>query len=80
MRTTGATFPKPSYNDKGEMIRPDISYREWVYVGTPLTPNDLNPPEAPFPGAGFRTDRVPIAVIVRIQSNYFTLYIRAPKK
>ena len=33
-------FPKPSYNDKGEMIRPDISYREWVYVGTPLTPND----------------------------------------
>jgi hypothetical protein len=42
-------FPKPSYNDKGEMIRPDISYREWVYVGTPLTPNDLNPPEAPFP-------------------------------
>ncbi len=45
----GADFPKPSYNDKGEMIRPDLSYREWVYVGTPLTPNDLNPPEAPFP-------------------------------
>ncbi len=45
----GADFPKPSYNDKGEMIRPDISYREWVYVGTPLTPNELNPPEAPFP-------------------------------
>jgi hypothetical protein len=44
-----ADFPKPSYNTKGEMIRPDISYREWVYVGTPLTPNDLNPPEAPFP-------------------------------
>ena len=36
-----ADFPKPSYNDKGEMIRPDISYREWVYVGTPLTPNSL---------------------------------------
>ena len=26
-----------------------MGYREWVYVGTPLTPNDLNPPEAPFP-------------------------------
>jgi hypothetical protein len=24
-------------------------YREWVYVGTPLTPNDLNGGEAPFP-------------------------------
>ena len=45
----GADFPKPSYNDKGEMIRPDISYREWVYVGTPLTPNDLNNGNASFP-------------------------------
>ena len=42
-------FPKPAFNDDGELIRPDISYREWVYVGTPLTPNELNPPEAPFP-------------------------------
>ncbi len=46
---SGADFPKPSYNDKGEMIRPDISYREWVYVGTPLTPNSLNNGNAPFP-------------------------------
>lgn len=42
-------FPKPSFNEKGELLRPDVRYREWVYVGTPLTPNDLNPPEAPFP-------------------------------
>ncbi len=42
-------FPKPSFNDKGQLIRPDVSYREWVYIGTPLTPNALNPPEAPFP-------------------------------
>ena len=42
-------FPKPSFNDGGNLIRPDVSYRQWVYVGTPLTPNDLNPPEAPFP-------------------------------
>ena len=42
-------FPKPDFNEAGELIRPDVSYREWVYVGTPLTPNDLNPPEANFP-------------------------------
>ncbi len=43
-----ADHPKPSYNAKGELIQP-VGYREWVYVGTPLTPNDLNPPEAAFP-------------------------------
>ena len=42
-------FPKPAFNSKGELLRPDIRYREWVYVGTSLTPNELNPPEAPFP-------------------------------
>ena len=36
------------YDDQGRLIRP-TGYREWIYVGTPLTPNDLNPPEAPFP-------------------------------
>ena len=46
---SGDDFPKPSFNERGELIRPDVSYREWVYVGTPLTPNSLNPPEAPFP-------------------------------
>ena len=45
----GLDFPKPSFNADGNLIRPDVSYRRWVYVGTPLTPNDLNPPEAPFP-------------------------------
>ena len=43
------TLPKPSFNAEGELIRPDFRFREWVHVGTPLTPNDLNPPEAPFP-------------------------------
>ena len=42
-------LPKPTFNDKGELVRPDVRYREWVYIGTPLTPNSLNPPEAPFP-------------------------------
>jgi Cytochrome P460 len=39
---------KPGYNAKGELLRP-VGYREWIYVGTPITPNDLNPPAAAFP-------------------------------
>jgi hypothetical protein len=42
-------YPKPTFDADGNLNRPDISYREWVYVGTPLTPNELNPPEASFP-------------------------------
>lgn len=42
------TLPKPAFTADGELERP-MGYREWVYVGTPLTPNELNPPEAPFP-------------------------------
>ena len=36
------------FNDRGELIRPQ-GYRQWVFVGTPLTPNDLNGGNAPFP-------------------------------
>lgn len=39
---------KPGFTADGKLTQP-VGYREWVYVGTPLTPNDLNPPEAPFP-------------------------------
>lgn len=39
---------KPQFTADGKLKQP-AGYREWVYVGTPLTPNDLNPPEAPFP-------------------------------
>ena len=39
---------KPGYTADGELMQP-TGYREWVYIGTPLTPNELNPPEAPFP-------------------------------
>ncbi len=47
----GATqeLAKPTFNADGSMNRPSVDYRSWVYVGTPLTPNSLNPPEAPFP-------------------------------
>jgi hypothetical protein len=41
-------LPKPAFNAAGELERA-VGYRKWVFVGTPLTPNDLNPPEANFP-------------------------------
>lgn len=34
--------------DDGTLKRPQ-GYREWVYVGTPVTPNDMNDGKAPFP-------------------------------
>jgi hypothetical protein len=33
---------------EGELVRPE-GYREWVYVGTPVTPNDMNNGKAAFP-------------------------------
>lgn len=39
---------KPGFTADGKLMQP-TGYREWIYIGTPLTPNDLNPPEAPFP-------------------------------
>ena len=50
----GALFALPApmqdvrFDSSGELLRP-TGYREWVYVGTPLTPNDMNGGEAPFP-------------------------------
>jgi len=42
-------LPKPQYTAEGRMLRPTPSYRQWTFVGTPLTPNELNLPAAPFP-------------------------------
>jgi hypothetical protein len=36
------------FTQDGKLRKPE-GYREWTYVGTPLTPNDLNGGEAPFP-------------------------------
>jgi hypothetical protein len=33
----------------GKLKQPSHDYRKWVQIGTPLTPNDLNGGEAPFP-------------------------------
>ncbi|WP_033956665.1 cytochrome P460 family protein [Psychroserpens jangbogonensis] len=35
-------------DSNGELIRP-VDYRTWIYVGTPLTPNDMNNGKAAFP-------------------------------
>jgi hypothetical protein len=37
-----------TFNGDGEMIRP-AGWREWVFVGSPTTPNSLNGGAAPFP-------------------------------
>lgn len=40
----------PQFTQEGELILPAGEiWREWPYVGTPLTPNALNDGEAPFP-------------------------------
>ena len=38
----------PQYTASGDLIPPK-NFREWVYVGSPLTPNALNGGEAGFP-------------------------------
>ncbi len=37
-----------TFTDGGELIRP-AGWREWVFVGSPVTPNSLNSGAAPFP-------------------------------
>ena len=37
-----------TFTADGEMIRPS-GWREWVFIGSPLTPNNLNGGEAGFP-------------------------------
>src|SRR5690349_3351240 len=40
--------PRVEFTPDGKLKQP-TGYRHWMYVGTPLTPNDLNGGEAPFP-------------------------------
>jgi hypothetical protein len=50
MRTARAADPDwgPRWNPAGELILPE-GYHEWVFLGSPLTPNALNGGNAPFP-------------------------------
>ena len=40
--------PLVEFTPDGKLKRPE-GYREWIYIGTPLTPNDMNGGEAAFP-------------------------------
>jgi len=42
----GKSYAK--FNSSNELIRP-IGYREWIFVGAPVTPNELNNGKAAFP-------------------------------
>lgn len=45
----GATNKAPlKFGDENVLFKPD-DYREWIYIGTALTPNDLNGGKADFP-------------------------------
>ncbi len=44
-----ADVDEPRFDKEGNLLRPGIEYREWIYVGTPVTPNDMNGGKAPFP-------------------------------
>ncbi len=47
--STASTNTWVEYTLEGKLKRPPFSFRKWVYVGTPLTPNDLNDGKANFP-------------------------------
>jgi len=38
----------PSFDGQGQLIMP-VNYRQWVFVGAPVTPNELNNGKAAFP-------------------------------
>lgn len=51
LASQSASAPSKSlveFTAEGKLKQP-VGYREWVYIGTPLTPNDLNDGEAAFP-------------------------------
>jgi hypothetical protein len=43
-----AEKPVVEFTDDGKMKQP-TGYRKWSFVGTPVTPNDMNGGDAPFP-------------------------------
>lgn len=49
--TPAAKMAKPAaaqYDAKGQLMRPE-DHREWMFVGAPVTPNDMNNGKAAFP-------------------------------
>ena len=48
LRAAGNPMYQAKFNASGELIRP-AGWREWIFVGSPLTPNSLNGGTAAFP-------------------------------
>jgi hypothetical protein len=56
---TAVAVPRAAAEDKAEAapvefaadgkLKQPVGYRKWVYIGTPVTPNDMNDGEAAFP-------------------------------
>ena len=48
----GSSYPDldvgPKFSEKGELLQPE-GFREWVFIGSPLTPHGLNDGNAGFP-------------------------------
>lgn len=44
----GQIATDPQFDQEGALVRPE-NYRQWIYVGTPVTPNDMNGGSAAFP-------------------------------
>ncbi|PKG98332.1 cytochrome P460 family protein [Paraglaciecola sp. MB-3u-78] len=47
--TTGNVQAEEFFTIQNDELQRPTGYREWVYVGTPLTPNELNNGKAAFP-------------------------------
>src|SRR6516225_8087527 len=57
--TAGVAVPRAAAEDEAKAalveftadgkLKQPVGYRKWVFVGSPLTPNDLNDGEASFP-------------------------------
>ena len=45
----GAAFAGGYFKFKDGVLQRPTGYREWIYVGTPVTPNDMNNGKAAFP-------------------------------
>ena len=44
-----SAYAEKSFSIKNGVLERPTGYREWIYVGTPVTPNDMNNGKAAFP-------------------------------
>ena len=49
MGISGTVSAKEYFTVNQRQLERPTGYREWVYVGAPVTPNDMNDGKAPFP-------------------------------